>query len=188
MNKGQFRAFSDSLCCGTVHLTLTHTHQGTQGARYVAKVRIPDSSSHISRARSSSPKLLNKLRKGDHKLQSPNIDDSSDTMSDISDFRWWTSISTRQCVTCLNLKYPLMLLQGRQEHVLENAEGTAGDGNQPSKKYVSCVVPTVQRVFSTRTWTGWKSLSRARASRDHCRKTISECEKGGNSGLVIFLS
>ena len=30
-----------------------------------------------------------------------------------------------------------MPLQGRQEHVLENAEGTARDGNQPSKKYVA---------------------------------------------------
>ena len=118
-NKGKFRAVSNSLCCGTVHLTLTHTHQGTQGARYVAKVRNPDSSSHISRARSSSPKWLNKLRKGDHKLLSPSIDDSSDTMSDISDFRWWTSILTRQCVTCLNLKYPLMLLQVAKSMFLE---------------------------------------------------------------------
>ena len=138
-NKGKFRAVSDSLCCGTVHLTLTltHTHQGTQGARYVAEVRKTDSSSHISRARSSSSKWLNKLRKGHHTLLSPSIDDSSDTLSDISDFRWWTSILTRQCVTCLNLKYPLMFLQCRQEHVLENAEGTACDGNQPSKRDVA---------------------------------------------------
>ena len=125
------------MCKNVSCVTLTHTDQGTQGACHVAEVRIPGSSSHISRARSSSPKWLNKLRKGDHKLQSPNIDLSSDTMSDNSDFRWWTSILTRQCVTCLNLKYPLMLLQGRQEHVLENAEGTARDGNQPSKKYVA---------------------------------------------------
>ena len=136
-NKGNFRAFSDSLCCGTVHLTLTHTDQGTQGARHVSEVRIPGSSSHISRTRSSSSKWLNKLRKGHHNLLSPSIDDSSDTMSDTSDFRWWTSILTRQCVTCLNLKYPLMLLQGRQEHVLQNAEGTARDGNQPSKRDVA---------------------------------------------------
>ena len=82
-------------------------------------------------------KVLTKLRKGHHKLLSPSIDDSSDTMSDISDFCRWTLILTRQCVTCLNLKYPLMLLQCRQEHVLGNAEGTACDGNQPSKKYVA---------------------------------------------------
>ena len=43
---------SDSLCCGTVHLTLTHTDQGTQGARHVAEVRLTDSSSH-NRALSS---------------------------------------------------------------------------------------------------------------------------------------
>ena len=68
-NKGKFRAVSDSLCCGTVHLTLTHTDQGTQGASHVAEVRIPDSSSHISHARSSSSKRFNKLRKDDHVLR-----------------------------------------------------------------------------------------------------------------------
>ena len=30
-----------------------------------------------------------------------------------------------------------MLLQGRQEHVLQNAEETARDGNQPSKRDVA---------------------------------------------------
>ena len=138
---------------------------------HVAEVRNPDSSSHISRTRSSSSKWFNKLRNGDHKLLSPNIDDSSDTMSDTSDFRWWTSILTRQCVTCLNLRYPLMLLQGRQEHVIENAEGTARDGNQPSKRDVALLSRSdCSRRFSTRTWTGWKRPSRARASRDQCRK------------------
>ena len=75
---------------------------------------------HTSRARDHpSPKWLNKLRKSDHKLLSPSIDDSSDTMFDISDFRWWTSILTRQRVTCLNLKYPLMLLQVAKSMFLE---------------------------------------------------------------------
>ena len=154
-----------------------------------AEVRNPDSSSHISRARSSSPKWLNKLRKGHHKLLSPSIDDSSDTMSDISDFRWWTSILTRQCVTCLNLKYALMLLQGRQEHVLGNAEGTACDGNQPSKRDVALLSRSdCSRGFSTRTWTGRKRLPRARASRDQFRKTMPECKVGGNFGFAIFPS
>ena len=102
--KGKYRSVSDSLRYRTVHLRLTHTYQGKQGARYAAAVRIPDTSSHISRARSSSSMWLNKVRKGDHMLLSQSTDDSSDV-------RWRTSILTRQRVTCLNLKYPMMLLQ-----------------------------------------------------------------------------
>ena len=112
---------------------------------HVAEVRNPDSSSHISRTRSSSSKWFNKLRKGDHRLQSPNIDDSSDTMSDTSDFRWWTSILTRQCVTCLNLKYPLMLLQAARSMFLKMLrEPLAMAINHPREMSLSCVVPTVQ--------------------------------------------
>ena len=133
-----------------------------------AEVRNPDSSSHISRARSSSPKWLNKLRKGHHRFLSPSIDDSSDTMSDISDFCWWTSISTKQCVTCLNLKYLLMFLQVAKSMFLEMRREPLAMAI--SHLSLSCVVPTVQRRFSTRTWTGRKRQSRAPASRDQCRK------------------
>ena len=116
-------------------------------------------------------KVLTKLRKGHHKLLSPSIDDSSDTMSDISDFCWWTSILTRECVTCLNLKYPLMLLQVAKSMFLEmRREPLAMAISHPREMSLSCVVPTVQRRFSTRTWTGWKRLSRAPASLDQCRK------------------
>ena len=82
-------------------------------------------------------KVLTKLRKGHHKLLSPSIDDSSDTMSDISDFRWWT-LNLDQTVRHLpEPEIPVDALASRQKHVLGNAEGTACDGNQPSKKFVA---------------------------------------------------
>ena len=87
----------------------------------------------------------------------------------------------------LEPEIPVDALAGRQEHVLENAEGTAHDGNQPFKRDVALLRrPYCSRGFSTRTWTGWKRLSRAPASRDQCRKTNSECKVGGNSGLAFF--
>ena len=177
---------SDSLCCGTVHLT--HTHQ--EDARCTLRCRGANPGQLVTTSRARDHPVqsgLNKLSKGDHRLLAPSIDDSSDTMSDTSDFRWRTSILTRQCVTCLNLEYPLMLLQVARSMFLKMLrEPLAMATSHPREMSLSCVVPTVQRGFSTRTWTGWKRLSRAPASRDHCRKTISECEKGGHSGLVNF--
>ena len=78
-----------------------------------------------------------------------------------------------------------MLLQGRQEHVLEKVEGTARDGNQPSKKYVSCVVLTVQ---------GGSRQELGRAGKDYhvLPPAVINAEKqvlnvsSGNSGLDIF--
>ena len=99
-NKGKFRAVSDSLCCGTVHLTLTHTHQRTQGARYVAEVRILDRSSHISATTGFFHPALTTLR-----TQCPTFPTFSGGL--------------QSCVTCLNLKYPLMFLQVARSMFLE---------------------------------------------------------------------
>ena len=83
-----------------------------------------------------------------------------------------------------------MFLQCRQEHVLENAEGTACDGNQPSKRDVAL-------LQSFRLFNGGSRQELGPAGKDYhvlapavidADKTISECKKGGNSGLVIFLS
>ena len=99
-------------------------------------------------------------------------------MSDISDFRWWTSISTKQCVTCLNLKYPLMLLQVARSMFLEMLrEPLAMAINHSREMSLSCVVPTVQ---------GDPRQELGRAGKDHhvlpptvinAEKTNSECKK-----------
>ena len=71
----------------------------------------------------------------------------------------------------LEPEIPVDAFASRQEHVLGNAEGTASDGNQPSKRDVALLSRSdCSKGFSTRTWTGWKRLSRARASHDQCRK------------------
>ena len=89
----------------------------------------------------------------------------------------------------LEPEIPVDALASRQEHVLENAEGTARDGNQPSKRDVS--------LESFRLFNGGSRQELGRARKDYhvlapavinADKKFSECKKGGNSGLVIFLS